>query len=77
MNLGGVKSGDVVLADRKGRRFYAVVTTKGQGELQVEPIDRRVTYHHVKAREVVEIWHRRRRRNGAGPVEPEASSWPS
>ena len=63
MNLGGVQTGDVVLADRKGRRFYAVVTTKGQGELQVDPIDRRVTYHHVKAREVVEIWRRRRRRN--------------
>ena len=69
MNLSGVQSGDVVLADRKGRRFYAVVTTKGQGELQVEPIDRRVTYHHVKAREVVEIWHKRRRRNGARPAE--------
>jgi hypothetical protein len=69
MNLAGVQQGDVVLADRKGRRFYAVVTSKGQRELQVEPIDRRVTYHHVKAREVVEIWHKRRRRNGAGPTE--------
>ena len=68
MNLGGVQTDDVVLADRKGRRFYAVVTTKGQGELQVEPIDRRVTYHHVKAREVVEIWHKRRRRNGRAPT---------
>jgi len=66
MNLGGVQAGDVVLADRKGRRFYAIVCGKGQGELQVEPIDRRVTYHHVKAREVVEIWHKRRRRNGNG-----------
>ncbi len=74
MNLGGVRTGDVVLADRKGRRFYAAVTAKGEGELQVEPIDRRVTYHHVKAREVVEIWHRRRRRNGAGPTEPNGSS---
>jgi hypothetical protein len=74
MNLGGVQTGDVVLADRKGRRFYALVTTKGQGELQVEPIDRRVTYHHVRAREVVEIWHRRRRRNGSGPTEPDGSS---
>ncbi len=69
MTLGAVKVGDVVLADRKGRRFYAIVTAKGQGELQVEPIDRRVTYHHVKAREVVEIWHRRRRRNGAGATQ--------
>ena len=69
MNLGGVQTGDVVLADRKGRRFYAIVTGKGQGELNVDPIDRRVTYHHVKAREVVEIWHRRRRRNGTAAAE--------
>ena len=73
MTLGGVSPGDIVLADRKGRRFYAIVTGRGQRELQVEPIDRRVTYHHVKAREVVEIWHRRRRRNGAGPPEPNSS----
>ena len=69
MNLAGVQAGDVVLADRKGRRFFALVTGKGQRELQVEPIDRRVTYHHVKAREVVELWHKRRRRNGAAPAE--------
>jgi hypothetical protein len=71
MNLAGVQPGDVVLADRKGRQFYAIVCGKGQGELQVEPIDRRITYHHVKAREVLEIWHKPRRRNGAGPSEPD------
>lgn len=26
MNLGGVQTGDVVLADGKGRRFYAIIT---------------------------------------------------
>lgn len=64
MNLAGVQSGDVVLADRKGRRFFAVVTGKGQRELQVEPIDRRVTYHHVKAREVIGIWRKSRATSG-------------
>jgi hypothetical protein len=67
MTLGGVKAGDVILADRKGRRFYAVVTGRGQRELQVEPIDRRVTYHQVKARER----HKRRRRNGNVSTEQE------
>jgi hypothetical protein len=43
MTLGAVQVGDVVLADRKGRRCYAIVTGRGQRELQVEPIDRRVT----------------------------------
>jgi hypothetical protein len=64
MTLGAVQAGDIVLADRKGRRFYAIVTGKEQRELKVEPIDRGVTYHQVKAREMVEIWHKRRRRDG-------------
>jgi hypothetical protein len=71
MTLGAVKVVDVVLVDRKGRRFYAVVTGRGQRELRVEPIDRRVTYHQVKAREVVEIRHKRRRRNGAAATRPD------
>jgi hypothetical protein len=49
--------------------FYAIVTGRAQRELQVEPIDRRVTYHQVKAREVLEIWHKRRRRNNAKPSD--------
>ena len=61
------------VADRKGRRFYAIVTGKGQRELKVEPIDRRVTYYQVKAREVVGIWHKRRRRNGNGAQPAETS----
>ena len=57
MTLAAVKPGDIVLADRKGRRFYAVVTAKNHRELEVEPIDRRVTDRRVKAREVIGIWH--------------------
>jgi hypothetical protein len=69
MTLGAVKAGDIVLADRKGRRFFAVVTVRRERELQVEPIDRRVTYHVVKAREVIGIWHKSRARNGrAGEI---------
>jgi hypothetical protein len=71
MTLGTVRVGDVVLADRKGRRFFALVTGKRQRELEVEPIDRRVNYHHIRAREVVEVWHKRRRRNGTAKPEGE------
>jgi hypothetical protein len=60
MTLGGVCPGDIVLADRKGRRFYAIVTERRERELEVEPIDRRVTYHVVKAREVIGIWRKSR-----------------
>ena len=60
MTLGGVRPGDIVLADRKGRRFYAIVIARCERELEVEPIDRRVTYRRVKAREVLGIWRRSR-----------------
>ena len=59
MTLGGVSPGDIVLADRKGRRFYAIVIARRDRELEVEPIDRRVTYRRVKSREVRCIWARR------------------
>jgi hypothetical protein len=74
MTLGAVRVGDVVLADRKGRRFYAIVTGRGQRELEVEPVDRRVTYHRVKAREVVAIWHKRRSRNGRVPTSERSAA---
>jgi hypothetical protein len=65
MTLGGLNPGDIVLADRKGQRFYAVVVEHRERELEVEPIDRRVTYRHVKAREVIGIWRKSRARRGS------------
>jgi hypothetical protein len=62
MTLGGVSPGDIVLADVKGRRFYAIVLARGNRELEVEPIDPRVSYHRVKAREVIGIWRKSRAR---------------
>jgi hypothetical protein len=64
MTLNGVKSGDIVLCDRMGRVFYALVVERHERELEVDPIDRRVTYRRVKAREVLEIWRKSRAKNG-------------
>jgi hypothetical protein len=64
MTLGGVNPGDIVFADVKGRRFYAVVTARRERELEVEPIDARVTYYRVKAREVIGIWRKSRAKSG-------------
>jgi hypothetical protein len=60
MTLGGVCPDDIVLADVKGRRFYAIVLARRERELEVEPIDRRVTYRRVRAREVLGIWRKSR-----------------
>ena len=64
MNLASVRPGDVIEADRLGRRFMAIVVARRDRGLEVAPIDRRITYHHVKAREVICIWHKSRSRNG-------------
>ena len=64
MTLNGVRNGDIVLCDRMGRRFYAIVVERHGRELEVEPIDRRVTYRRVKVREVLGIWRKSRVQNG-------------
>ena len=64
MTLNGVRNGDIVLCDRMGRRFHAIVVERHERELEVEPIDRRVTYRRVKAREVLGIWRKSRAQNG-------------
>jgi len=75
VTLGGLRPGDIVLADRKGRRFYAIVTERDGRELRVQPIDRRVTYHSVHAREVIALWQQPRRRGKArGEQAPAVSS---
>ena len=45
-----------------GPRFYAIVVERRERELEVDPIDRRVTYRRVKAREVIGIWRKSRAR---------------
>jgi hypothetical protein len=59
VRLRSVHPGDVVLANHKGRIFYArVVGHERAGVLRVEPLERNVTYRTVRAREVVDHWTR-------------------
>jgi hypothetical protein len=55
-----------------GRVFYAVVVERHERELEVDPVDRRVTYRRVKAREVLGIWRKSRAQNGriVGALRP-------
>jgi hypothetical protein len=62
-----------VLCERRDWGFYAVVVARHEREPEVEPLDRRVTYHRVKAREVIRLWRKSRAQNGrvveaTGPV---------
>jgi hypothetical protein len=71
MTLAG-EAGDIVLCDRMGRVFYALVVERHERELDVDPIDRRVTYRRVKAREVLGIWRKSRAQNGRVIARPGA-----
>ena len=60
-----IGAGDIVLVDKKGRRFHALVTEleqleSGRFELIVRPLDSRISYRTATVREVLEVWRRRR-----------------
>ena len=61
----GIGAGDIVLVDKKGRRFHALVTEleqleSGRFELFVRPLDSRISYRTASVREVLEVWRKRR-----------------
>ena len=65
----GIGAGDIVLVDKKGRRFHALVTEleqleTGRFELVVRPLDSRISWRTASVREVVEVWRRAGRPRG-------------
>jgi hypothetical protein len=59
----GIGAGDIVLVDKKGRRFHALVTElqqleTGRFELVLRPLDSRISWRIASVREVVEVWRR-------------------
>ena len=61
MKLARVRPGDIVRVNKKGRVFEAFVLRKRRGELEIEPIQRGITYTTASAREVILHWARRGR----------------
>jgi hypothetical protein len=59
----GIAPGDIVEVDRKGRRFHALVTgieqlASGRFELDLRPIDSRISYRRATVRQVVTVYRR-------------------
>jgi hypothetical protein len=59
----GIAPGDIVEVDRKGRRFHALVTgieqlDSGRFELDLRPIDSRISYRRAPVRQVVAVYRR-------------------
>ena len=62
----GIGAGDIVLVDKKGRRFHALVTEleqtgTGRFELCLRPLDSRISYRTATVREVIGVWRKARR----------------
>ena len=61
----GIAKGDIVEVDRKGRRFHALVTgieqlDSGRFELDLRPIDSRISYRRATVRQVLTVYRRAR-----------------
>ncbi|MFL5833825.1 MAG: hypothetical protein ACJ76B_07575 [Solirubrobacterales bacterium] len=61
----GIGAGDIVLLDKRGRRFHALVTElqqleSGRFELAVRPLDSRISYRTATVREVCDVWRHAR-----------------
>lgn len=56
MQLGSLETGDIVLLDKKGRRFHGIVDAIDGQQLKVTPIDRHNTWRTATAKEVIGIW---------------------
>ena len=59
----GIAPGDIVQVDKKGRRFYALVTEldqqeSGRFELCLRPLDSRISYRTATVREVTDVWRK-------------------
>ena len=62
----GIAPGDIVLVDKKGRRFHAEVVAldqhdSGRFELEVRPLERGITWRTASVREVIAVWRKVRR----------------
>jgi hypothetical protein len=60
MDISGVRPGDIIEADVKGRHFYALVSSTGRAgrklQLNVDPITPGITWLTLTGRQVVGHW---------------------
>jgi hypothetical protein len=70
MRLADIRTDDVVLADKKGRHVFGLVTDVEEDVVRFRPLVPNSTYRHATAREIVGHWRKagRPRTNGAVPA---------
>lgn len=68
MQLASVRPDDIVRVNKKGRVFEALVLGKRKGRLEIEPLQRGITYTTASAPEVICHWAKRGRPRSRGPA---------
>ena len=61
MRLQGIRAGDIVEVDVRGRRFLARVSDTDADGLRLLPLERRVNHFQCRAHQVVGHWAKRGR----------------
>jgi hypothetical protein len=77
VRLSAINPGDMVRVSVRGRIFHGVVRGVVAGGLEVDPVERGITYRRVKAHDVLEHWTRRGRprADGEKAVDPAQASF--
>jgi hypothetical protein len=73
MQLASVRPDDIVRVNKKGRVFEALVLARREGRLEIEPLQRGITYTTASAREVICHWAKRGRPRSR-PAQPQEGS---
>ena len=70
MRTRSIQPGDLVLVNKRGRVFHATVRgVAAGGGFEVAPIERGISYRHVKAEDITDHWARSgARREGRPPT---------
>jgi hypothetical protein len=56
MTLSGIRQGDIILCDVRGRIFHAEALGRDDQGLHVRPLQPNITYRHVTARQITKHW---------------------
>jgi len=60
MRTRAIQPGDIVFCNKGGRLFHAkVIGTGAAGALNVEPIERNISYRQIRASEIADHWTHR------------------
>jgi hypothetical protein len=56
MRTRSIKPGDIVLVNKRGRIFHALIRGAASGGFDIAPVERGIRHRHCKAAEIADHW---------------------